>query len=575
MTAQTVKKPLPFRDNFDSYDPSKTRLPEGWTFEGNDMFKIGAYNTGWVDPYTAPYYITVGYDKISYPRKDWLFTNGFDMEEGKKYFVNFWIYAPGYWITSNESESIKVTAGTGASSSKQTILIKDFPRTKFSEWTLVEGEFIAETTGVHYIGINIYTQVESNGIGIDNFEVYSEDNPFEVEANYIAKGGLWSAVKSDVKNKLRYVYADQDIELINKSRYATSYRWETFGTPSTSTEENVTVRYNETGLYEPILTATNKVSEKEFKDTVNVVVVGGEKEITGLVSNQDTYDGTGLRSPGDIYNNGYEFICGMNRYYTTYAERFDMPEDAKVKVNALSLMLWQYKCATKERNRPVYIKVYGDGGGVPDPDKVFGTYTTTLSKAFGTVSVVEEGKAVTITFDKPIEATGTFYIAIEIDPTLRPSATTLLGSLCFKKIDKDTKAYVYIPEYEVEPDPSIGVTEGWYPLEELPEPFDGIEGLSFYFAPSLTFMKKDGSSINDTDQDNVNVYPTVFNEVLNVEAGNDIESIAVYNINGQKVYEAKVNDTNVTIPSTGWSSGVYFVNVKGNTINYSVKVVKL
>lgn len=575
VVGQSVVKPLPYQEDFDNYDPSQVKLPEGWTFEGNDAFKIGAYNSAWVEPYSAPYYIVVGHNVSSYPRKDWLFTNGFNMQEGKSYSVNFWIYAPGYTNPVSYSESIKITAGTAPSSESQAVVLEDFRSTKFTEWTLIEAKFVAPSTNVYYIGINVYTEIESNGIGIDNFEVYSEDEPFEVKPYYIARGGYWSANTSDIKQELRYIYADEDIEFINQSRYATGYNWNTFGIPAASTEENITVRYTESGNYQPALTASNKVGSKTYTDVMNVKIVGGDEEVTALISNQDKFDGFGMRSPGDLFDNGYEFICGINRYYNVYAEKFDIPSDAKVSISSVSLLLWNYKVATRDRTKTVTVKVYGDAGGVPDSDNVFGSYTTTMANAFGTASIVEEKVAKTITFDNPIVATGTFYIAIEVDPTLTAYSATLLGTLCFMKSDKDTKGFVYIPEKDTKPEPELNLFEGWYSIDELPYPLDDIGSLSFYFAPRLTFLKRNSSSIEKTDQYKIDVYPTVCDDIINVDAeGEIINKVVLYGLDGKKAGEIIVNDTKAVIPVSGLNSGIYFVEISGKTVNATVKVIK-
>ena len=65
--------------------------------------------------------------------------------------------------------------------------------------------------------------------------------------------------------------------------------------------------------------------------------------------------------------------------------------------------------------------------GSTGTDNVFGEYVTTMSGAFGSVSVDYENVVRKIKFDKPIKVKGSFYLSIELDESIVPDATTKLA----------------------------------------------------------------------------------------------------------------------------------------------------
>lgn len=138
------------------------------------------------------------------------------------------------------------------------------------------GRLYPQTDGVYYFGFGL-TATAANGVGIDDFEVYDNENPFPVEAKYVAYGGLWSTSVNHLNDDMRYIYPGQPITFINQSKYATDYQWDTFGNPATTNEENPEVTYSESGDYRPLLNATNAKYTDSFSDVVNVTVLGKRK----------------------------------------------------------------------------------------------------------------------------------------------------------------------------------------------------------------------------------------------------------------------------------------------------------
>ncbi|WP_313111170.1 T9SS type A sorting domain-containing protein [Aequorivita sediminis] len=72
----------------------------------------------------------------------------------------------------------------------------------------------------------------------------------------------------------------------------------------------------------------------------------------------------------------------------------------------------------------------------------------------------------------------------------------------------------------------------------------------------------------------VSYYPNPVKNVLNLNTKETINSVAVYNVTGQKVANVSVSDNNTQIDFSSLASGVYFVEVKSNGNVENLKIVK-
>ena len=69
-----------------------------------------------------------------------------------------------------------------------------------------------------------------------------------------------------------------------------------------------------------------------------------------------------------------------------------------------------------------------------------------------------------------------------------------------------------------------------------------------------------GVGIND-NENNVSIYPNPANNVINVNAASNINTVEVFNMMGQKVAAFDANDTNVQINTTALSNGMYMMRI--------------
>lgn len=572
---------LPLLENFNRED-LVGKLPEGWATAGSNLFKVGAFNGGWVKPYSEPYNLMVSPVAGS---SVWVYTPGYQMYKGHTYHIKFALLAPGYFTTTVAGENIKITYGDAQAATAQAYVIKDMPNipnpNKKIEWSEVTTSFVAENDGIYCIGINVYNAV-GNSLGIDNFELYDLENPPTAIPKFKTDGGIWDASNDGFKSSLRYVYPDQPIKFTNESQYATSYSWDTFGDPANTSEENPTVCYSKTGNYEVTLSAINHASTEVYKSAVNVTVLGDE-EISAVISNRGPYDA--LPVPHTVEEGAWwDYVQGINKYSNMFAERIELPAYATASVSAASLMLYDYKLAYPDFYKPVTVKICGEKYGAPDLSNVLGSCVTTMVECFGEEDVfmlpgeTVNGAKVTrkVTFPTPVEVKGSFYIVYDVDKSVVANSSTYIGLLSVFKDNLKSNAYVYLDDAAAE---KLSTSAGWYRADKFPKTFFpdfSFEGLSFYIAPKLTFHKIPGLGVNTNTQNDIKVFPTVFEQEFTIETeGKDLQMVEVYDTNGQKVYETKTTDRSVTVNASAWAKGMYFVSVKGGVAISSTKVIKL
>lgn len=72
----------------------------------------------------------------------------------------------------------------------------------------------------------------------------------------------------------------------------------------------------------------------------------------------------------------------------------------------------------------------------------------------------------------------------------------------------------------------------------------------------------------------VSYYPNPVKDVLNLNTKEAINSVAVYNVTGQKVTNVSISENNTQVDFSNLASGVYFVEVTSNGSVENLKVVK-
>jgi hypothetical protein len=94
--------------------------------------------------------------------------------------------------------------------------------------------------------------------------------------------------------------------------------------------------------------------------------------------------------------------------------------------------------------------------------------------------------------------------------------------------------------------------------------FDDVEYINDFYTLGL----------QDLDAKGFAAYPNPVQNTLNLRANEQITSVAIFNILGQKVYSANVSALNTTVDMSSYASGAYFVKVNVGGTEGIVKIVK-
>jgi catechol 2,3-dioxygenase-like lactoylglutathione lyase family enzyme len=108
-----------------------------------------------------------------------------------------------------------------------------------------------------------------------------------------------------------------------------------------------------------------------------------------------------------------------------------------------------------------------------------------------------------------------------------------------------------------------------------------LGGINYYSAAGTNALYIDDIVFSDTNvgtQDfatkGFSVYPNPVNNVMNLQANENISKVAIYNVLGQEVYSAKINAMTSSVDMSSMASGAYFVKVNINGTEGTVKVIK-
>lgn len=99
--------------------------------------------------------------------------------------------------------------------------------------------------------------------------------------------------------------------------------------------------------------------------------------------------------------------------------------------------------------------------------------------------------------------------------------------------------------------------------------------LGTVYYDNLYLHKNTVLSVNDFEaQNKVMVYPNPANSVINLNANNNIEQVAIFTLTGQQVMFVQPNSNETSINISGLSSGMYIVRSTVNGVESTSKVVK-
>jgi hypothetical protein len=104
--------------------------------------------------------------------------------------------------------------------------------------------------------------------------------------------------------------------------------------------------------------------------------------------------------------------------------------------------------------------------------------------------------------------------------------------------------------------------------------FFSISADNIYWVDSFEFVDENAVGTQDFASKGFSVYPNPVNNILNLQAKESISNVAIYNVLGQEVYNAKVNAMTSQVDMSQMASGAYFVKVNINGTEGTIKVIK-
>ncbi|WP_333853507.1 S8 family peptidase [Epilithonimonas sp.] len=211
-------------------------------------------------------------------------------------------------------------------------------------------------------------------------------------------------------------------------------------------------------------------------------------------------------------------------------------------------------------------------------------------------------------FTKQIKATGTEPLKVSIswvDPAITPftndidlqnnHTSRIVNDLDLRVVEVGSGAIYYPWRLDIN-DPNANATKGDNTVDNVEQvvidnpTVDGIYRIEVTnknslvnqegneatqnFALVATGTKKITLTANDSSKEEVKIYPTKTKDIINVNAPNDIERIAFFDMNGKLILENTKTSKSQAISLNKFTSGVYIITVKTKSGTISKKIIK-
>lgn len=423
------KAEIPYVETYDdaSHYSGKEYLPIGWASTGETPWVTAAIKD---KPALSGEYYMVAQSSVLPNRNDIAYSPMLDMKGGKTYTVSMYLYMPG---TGSVDPSFKLTAGNGQEVDAQTVTLKEITETAVKDWTKVEADFTPAEDGQYCFAMYACSASAGDGnIAVDNFSVREKDDVLPPTALFYVGNTLNSILYSG-----SIVFDGQKIKMINMSTDATSYKWTVDNDAVISDDEAAEpeITFPKAGTYTITLQATNEGGTTECQQTFSAdiysldydiedALMTTSESIDHIFQQGDTpaYNEDGEVKDLDTYELYYDFVVGVNPYYRSIAERFELPSDVSLEISSLSVMTNMYSLFINDRGdgtpndkeKTYRVVIYPDNDGTPDTANVMATKADKLINTFGSAGYYSPVRQ-SVTFDEPVKVKGSFYVAFEFD----------------------------------------------------------------------------------------------------------------------------------------------------------------
>lgn len=578
----TWKAEIPYLETYDdgSHYSGKDYLPIGWTVSGENPWVTA--NIPGKQAVSGEYYM-VAESSILPNRQDIAYSPMLDMKGGQTYTVSMYLYMPG---TGSVKPSFKLTAGNAQETTAQTTVLEEITETAVGDWTKIEKDFTPTEDGKYCFAIHACSASANDGrFAIDNFSVTEKDMVLPPTAVFHVGNTLNSIFSGS-----SVVFEGQKVKMVNMSSDADSYKWSVNNGATISDEEAAEpeITFPASGSYTITLQATNEGGTTEAEKTFYTEVLSLENDVDDaltttsettdkLYQQADTpaFDENGEVKEIDTYEIYYDYVVGVNPYYRSIAERFELPSDVTLDISSLSILTPMYQLfindtgegSVNDKDKTYTVVIYPEKDGKIDTEHPIASKTEKLAKTFGEEGYYQPVRQ-SIKFDESAKVTGTFYVAFEceeldlVDETAEGRGyRSWIGFETRKHANKQTTLYVK-PEKAL-PGSDYTVDGAWCKADEF---CPSLEGYSFCVMPWVKFNKMETNAIGSVTDNNVEIEISADGENYRVSGLADGENVKVYSVSGVQVFSGKANGGEVVIPASGWSNGVYVINAGKNSI---------
>lgn len=565
---------LPYSNTFDNLDndyDGTSYLPRNWQSTGTMPFITGAIAD--LSAVTGDWYLVT--EQTDMPRDERLYTPFFDLEAGREYHISYYIYMPGYMTYSN----LRLTAGYEQDADFQPYTLQEITERSITNWEKQEVTFVPKKSGLHCFALQLTS--ESGYAGRVAFEDFSITAP-HIQPYPRPTFSIPGTFELEASSML--TYGTKTVQASNLSTNADLCHWTVERPDGTTVESEAYEPYfdfDQWGTYNVTLKATNARGERSTTHTYNVLNIDGsynDFSVTTWNPNEDKlYDRLSgvpaFETAGAPNDTERDYATGFNRYYTVFAERYEMDDETKTTIKSLLFTEAYYRLCPSQSNSDMYkpfsMVVYGETDGKLDETKVWGRYDSTVGEVFGnrTVSGSGGGDMLGIQLETPITATGTFYVAFEFpsditvvieDPQVGRSFLGLSASR-----HKTEVATLYCKPRML-PQGSTAKVGEWCRVDEVRE---DMKGVGFYLILWVDFNNAKEVAIRPIHTANNLSVSRNANE-LTVTGTTAGEALNIYTADGRLVRSLRALDAATNVRLEGLPHGIYLLKTGDATVKF-------
>lgn len=546
---------LPCEENFsDASHYNGGYVPNGWFTTGACSFVTA--NVDAVKAHSGSWYLVADHNS-TWDRDDIVYTPFFHLEAGREYTLNFHVFMQGNDWNEEGLLTLPVlhcTVGTEQSPEAHNRL--GYFTRKTTGWVEQTFAFTPDVAGPYCFAFMLTGQPNTGYVFIDDVRIAAPGLQYKPEAGFMVRG-----VYSMFNQNSTVTFPGHQIEMVNTSRHAESYKWSAPGArPSESTAENPRFTFPRDGRYNIILTASNTFGSRTVQRAINIEVmdqtIQSDLPLTLFNAAQDETVGRGS-VPAYASDPEGDFVTGFNHYYFKVAQRFDFSPDMTVRLKQLQFFVTDRRFAEisvfgAQNQQPFSLVVYGsDADGNLDESKVLGRIDTTVGEA-----VVGSGLGGyspdprDIAFPEPIEVRGTFYVAMEFDPAMEVVAQdtnigrSYFSSAAIKHGHGRATLYGKLIDRPAGCDATIG---DWVSVDRIdPE----MAGLGAYWTLWCSTFEAENSIEAITTDGTPTFAATVIGGQIHLSGLTPGLPLEVYDLNGHLLLRLTPSSSSLTLPAS-------------------------